>query len=524
MHVRRIAPTRPSRHRRSVLAGVARREWLLQMLALTAAGCARRDRRGNARASTVIMAVSSVNDIKPDVADADFLMFSPLAETDEHGELVPRLAQSWERSADGLEWTYHLRRDVRWHDGVPVTAHDVKFTLDLLSHPDTATGYSFETVTLVDDYTVTVRARTFRGQPADDIVFYPKHLLESLDKKQFWSWDFWTHPVGSGPFRFVRYVPGTMIEFEANSDYFRGKPKIERLVLKFVGTAGLTELLSGQVDVVLFGLLSQIPRVLADPRFRVYYAVSSTSTAIYWKHNHPLFRDPRVRRALTLAIDRTECLRLLNLPADLPLSDGVFTPRALFGGSLPARLPYDPAEANRLLDAAGWHERNGDGVRQRDGRPFRFTATVPSRNDLPALAVLVQAHLRRIGVEMEIQVLDGSVVRGRWLRGQFEAAFGKDRPLVGDQLQSFGRGNVTAYSNPEAFRLIAAAVAATGRDELDRIYRELTEVYRADLPLTRLTPTVSVFFVDRHLRGLSRIHAHPARYLEDLWLDDRGER
>jgi peptide/nickel transport system substrate-binding protein len=506
-------------------AGATRRGWLFQTLALAAAGCTRRDGRRGARASTVIMAISSVNDIKPDVTDADFLMFSPLAETNEYGDLVPRLAQSWERSADGLEWTYHLRRDVRWHDGVPVTAHDVKFTLELVGRPETE-GYSFESVTVVDEHTVTVRVSRFNlGGYQDDIVYYPKHLLEGLDTKQYWSWEFWTHPVGSGPFRFVRYLPGTMIEFEANPAYFRGKPKIERLVLKFVGAAGLTELMSGQVDVALHGSPSQIPMVIADPRFRVYYDVRAGSAAIFWKHDHPLFRDPRVRRALTLAIDRGECLRMRSLPPDLPWSDGVFMPRVLTGGRFPAPLPYDPAEANRLLDATGWHERNGDGLRQRDGRPFRFTATVPSGSDLPALAVLVQAHLRRVGVQMEIEILDRGVAQQRTNTGHFEASLATFYPWVGRQKRSFGRGNPTGYGNLEAFRLIDAAEAATNADDVDRIYRELTTVYRADLPVTRLGAGAGVSFVNRRLRGLQRFgfHAQPDRYLEDLWLDDRGE-
>jgi peptide/nickel transport system substrate-binding protein len=487
-----------------------------------AAGCARRG-SGHTRAGTVIMAADSVNDIMPDVTDADFLVFSPLLEKDEQGAFVPRLAQSWERSADGREWTYHLRRDARWHDGVPVTAHDIKFTLDLVSLPETE-GYSFESVTVVDDYTVTVRERRFRHAEGyqDDIVYYPKHLLEGLDTKRFWSWEFWTHPVGSGPFRFVRYQPGTMIEFEANPDYILGKPKIDRLILKFVGKAGLTELESGQVDVVLEGRAADIPRVSADPRFRVYYQVRPAAWVIYWKVGHSLFRDPRVRRALTLAIDRGECLRTHNLPADVPWSDGVFMPRVLFGANLPAPLPYDPAEANALLDAAGWHDRNGDSVRQRDRRAFRFTALVPSGN-LVGLAVLVQAQLRRVGVQMEIQVLDGSVVGRRAGTGEFEASFGKNRPWSPDPRTYAGRGNATGYSNLEAFRLIDAAEAATNEDDLDGIYRELTRVYRDDPPFTQLVPLVLVYFADRRLRGLRRFHAAPDRYMENFWLDDRGE-
>jgi ABC-type transport system substrate-binding protein len=290
------------------------------------------------------------------------------------------------------------------------------------------------------------------------------------------------------------------------------------VVLKFVGAAGLTELLSGQVDVVGWGQPSQIPRVSADPRFRVYYDVTEPTWVIYWKHDHPPFRDPLVRRALTLAIDRRECLRLLNLPADLPQSDGVFMPRVLFGGNLPAPLPFDPVEANRLLDAAGWHDRTVDGVRHRDGQAFRFTATVPSADDVSRLAVLVQAHLRRIGVQMEIQALEFSVVRGRSTAGQFEASFFRDLPFPDSQKRFFGRGNQMGYSNPDAFRLLDAAVEANP-DDLDRIYRELTEVYRADLPVTRLVPRTRVVFANRHLRGLQRLRARPERYMEDLSLE-----
>ncbi len=138
-------------------------------LAVAAIGCRRAGDPAYARGSTLVMAISDVNDIKPDVTDLDFLVFLSLAKVDERGELEPGLAQRWEHSPDYREWTYRLRTDVRWHDGVPVTAHDVKFTLDLLSHPDVH-EYIFESVTVLDDFTV-----KFGGNPGyrNDVVFYP---------------------------------------------------------------------------------------------------------------------------------------------------------------------------------------------------------------------------------------------------------------------------------------------------------------------------------------------------------------
>ena len=385
------------------------------------------------------MAVGGAAVLDPDEQDTARLIFLPLVTTTASGDLEGRLAERWEHSSDYREWTYHVRPGLRWHDASPVTAHDVKFTLDLLNHPDVGEGH-FPSNTVLDDFTVRVRD----GRGFDQgIAIRPKHLLERLDPKTFYGWDFWTHPVGNGPYRFVRYLPQTMFEFEANPEYYRGKPKIERLVIKFAGNARLTELLAGNVDVVREGNPSDIPAVLADPRFRVYYSVSPDSAAIYWKHDHLLFRDPRVRRALTLAIDRRELSHVVNLPADLPFSDGVFTPRQIQRRELPAPIPYDPAEASTLLDAAGWHGRDGTGVRQQDGRPFTFTALVRSdRYNLDRLAVLVQAHLRRVGVHMDIQFFaDSGVVGQRVTAGHFEAAFIFHNDAPDFQRTRFGGGN-----------------------------------------------------------------------------------
>lgn len=492
-------------------------------LALAAAGCRRGGDPAYARGNTLIMAVNSVEDVKPDNSDLDFLLFPRLAATDANGEFEPRLAQSWERSADNREWTYHLRTDVRWDDGKPVTAHDVKFTLDLMSHPDVA-EYIFESLTVLDDFTVKIRTGAIPYYQ-DDMAIFPKHLLERLEPKKYYDWDFWTHPVGSGPYRFVRYLPDTMMELEANPNYYRDKPKIERVVLKFVGKAGLNELLSGNADVVLYADSAQIPFVAKDPRFRVYHWVRRGAKAIYWKCDHPLFHDVRVRRALTLAIDRRALLGVLNLPSDLvPITDGVFTDRQFRRRPLPEPLPYDPVQSRALLEAAGWQDRDGDGVREREGRPFRFTAIVRGEEGLDRLAVYVQAQLRQVGVQMEVQVLDPGLQGDRLSAGDFEAVFGGFDVGFYQQQKYLGRDNPIGYRNPEYVRLTDQAMATADPNELDRIYQASTEIFRADLPVTRLVPWTYTTFAHRRVRGLSTpFHARPDTYIEDLWLEDGSQ-
>ncbi len=156
------------------------------------------------------------------------IMFEPLVSVSADGTLEGRLARHWELAPDGRTWKVQLRTDVRWHDGVPVTAHDVKFTLDLLSHPDVAQivpdAFSF---TLIDDstYTITFHKPAIGHPLDDDRVYYPRHLLKDLDPADVFKWEFWTQPIGNGPYRYVRHIPKTMIEFEANPDYYRGRSR-----------------------------------------------------------------------------------------------------------------------------------------------------------------------------------------------------------------------------------------------------------------------------------------------------------
>lgn len=496
-------------------------------LALAVAACRRsKDRTSLDNTKVTVLYKGDERLLGPDYdSPPKFLMFLPLVAQNPQGENEGRLAQSWEHSEDYRKWTFHLRRDVRWHDGVPVTAHDVKFTMDLYMHPAVLWYRLAHAVTVLDEFTLTITSKRPVANWNWD-VYYPKHLLSKLDPKKFYSWEFWTHPVGNGPYRYVRHVPKTMMELEANPDYYRGKPKIEHVVLKFGGSNPLAELLSGNVDVLTDVNRADIPKLAANPSFRVYYWMDyGWLDAIYWNHKHPLFSDARVRRALTLAINRRELAQVLNLPEDVPIFDVIFTARQFQRRALPDPLPYDPERAKRLLDEAGWRDQDEDGIRERAGVNAKFTAIVAASSVLERAAIYVQAQLRRVGIRMNVQSLEDAMVLDKledWGRGgEFDAAFSRFYNGKYYHVWFFGEQSRINYHNDKLLRLLQAAVNNMEPDAQDRIYSEATEILRDEVPLTFLFPQVETFVAHRRLRGLSSLfRADPLFNMEYLWLED----
>jgi peptide/nickel transport system substrate-binding protein len=492
---------------------------------LTSQQCKRVD-RSQTDSSTITILYPGDERLMNPVQEGEpmFMVFLPFAKDDENGELEGRLATSWEHSEDYRTWTIHLRTDVRWHDGVPVTAHDVKFTLDLLGRPDAPVGQinpDLKSAVVLDDTTIVITYNKNRASLDSWTCYYPKHLLEDLEPKDISEWDFWTQPVGNGPYRYVRHVPKTMMELQANPDYYAAPPAIQRVVIKF-GGANLTELLSGNVDVIHYANPMDALALADDPRFRIYHEINSVyNRGISWSQTNPLFRDASVRRALTLAIDRRELLRVLNMPEYIPISDAPYTGRMFKRGELPEPLPYDPVEAGRLLDAAGWLDTDGDGIRKRQGQEFRFNVIVPSGWE--QMAVFVQHNFRRMGVRMDIRMMNSSALRARLNATQGDPSavlfrFGSPPHMLQEYL---GPSSIIGYHNPELYPLIDQVAGAVDPDDVDRIYRQIAEILIEDQPITFLMPRVITFIAHRRLRGLSNpFRALPARHMEDLWIEE----
>lgn len=455
------------------------------------------------------------------------LLFQPLMHVHD-GQIEGRLAKRREMSPDGRSWTYHLRTDARWHDGTPFTAHDVKFTIDLFQHPDfdnpagvqAARGAS---VDVIDDSTLTLTFGQYRSDYnwVSREVFLPKHLLEGLDPAESGEWEFWESPVGNGPYRFVRMVPNQLIELEANPDYFRGEPAVGRVFIRVMGNAG-TEVRAGLVDVWEgIGSVTQ-GAVAEDPRFQIYRpTVGRATNGIHWNQRHPILGDPLVRRALALAIDRSELAAAVGISYDGPFLDVPLSRDRVLRADLdgvPGPLGPDPESARELLQDAGWKDADGDGVLERGGRPLRFTLLGGGGRE----AVVLREQFRRIGVELELVTMGREVIRERFSRGDFEAMiFPVALSRYGHGLLSGTADSIIGYASEEMARLEVALDTTFRVEERERIYAESWPIFQRDIPVTLLLPSLRGTIANARLRGVSQNDGvQLLLHLDEVWLED----
>ena len=351
-----------------------------------------------------------------------------LVRQDESLVAEPYLAESWDLSPDGRTLTFVLRDDVFWHDGTPTTASDVAFTFERGRDPET--GYAnasyfrfYEGVEIVDERTVRFAMQP-HAQTLDTwsvVPIMPAHLLEDVPAAELAAHPFGTRcPVGNGPFRFVEHREADRWVFAANPRFPRGlggEPAMERYVFRVIPdqTTLATELMAGNVHVFFDVGPDQAGVLQAAEGVRVLRSGSRTFEFLAWNSRREALSDPRVRRALTRAVDREAIVENLLNGYGSVANSSVPPFHWGFVDAAGDRVSYDPAEASRLLDEAGYRDRDGDGVREsEDGTPLSLDIVFNEENGLRrAAAEVVQASLGAVGVEVEVQGLELGALIGR---------------------------------------------------------------------------------------------------------------
>jgi peptide/nickel transport system substrate-binding protein len=463
---------------------------------------------------------------------AQALVFDPLISTDPNGRDVPILAavvptlENGGISRDGLTITYHLRRHVRWQDGAPFSSRDVLFTFRALMNPATnvATRHGYDDIVRAeapDPNTVVFHLRrpfapavqTFFGPSDSPYFILPEHLLAKYpDLNRI---PFNQAPVGTGPFKVVRWARGERIEYAANDDYFLGRPKLRRIVLELVPDENTiaSQLRAHEID--WFMLAS--PRVYPDLQkiegIEVRLVPMNGFDAIMFNVTRPPFDDARVRRAIGLAIDKARLVQAgtygTTIPAteDLPPQLWAFDPRA---GTSRQDLP----QARALLDAAGWRVGQG-GARFRNGAPLAFDLAYRSDSATDkSRGVELQAMLQQVGISVALtgyasSLYYGPVGVGILANGKYSAALftwyaGIDPDDSSELLCGLRPPHGydwSRYCNPAMDAAQALALTHYDRATRKRAYATIEELLARDAPFTFLWWPRQIEAVDSGLQN-----------------------
>jgi peptide/nickel transport system substrate-binding protein len=461
-----------------------------------------------------------------------FSVFDALVRMDPQGVLQPNLAaevpsqKNGGISEDGLQWRVRLRDNVRWHDGIPFTAEDVKFTLELITNPKFRAWRTAGHSLVHDIQVVSPTEITWRMKEAfapylsflAETFIVPKHILEKEADPNTAAFN--QAPIGTGAFKWSKRIAGDHLELIANPSYAGEGPYVERLIFKYIPdmTVLYTQFKSGAVDLVDQSYITadHYEEARKLPGKQVSLEHSPSIESIYLNLGRPQFKDPAVRQALYAAIDRKAVIDTVYY--GVVTSTETFMPQSSFyyNPNLPAQ-EFNLNRAREILDKAGW-KSGADGIRAKDGVRLSFTNSTTSGNNLrEQTQQFLQQTFAEIGVEMKISNLPAAVMWGEfWLKSQFDTAMvgvtyliaadpdATNRLATSAIAAQGGRGSNTGqYSNPEVDSLLQQGARTFDQEERRRIYNRAQEIVRNDLPFLPLFQARNVIGRKEKLTGLT---------------------
>ena len=535
------------------------------MLAMVLSACHQddRDARQSDNGGTLVIASGSDATIlfppltvNVTSAQVEAQIFEHLAEPGERLNMIGdaewegRLARSWSWGADSLSIAFRIDSMARWQDGPPVRASDVAFTYDVYTDSTVASTVAplladVDSVTVRDSLTAVFwfshRSPEQFATAAFQMRILPEHLLSKADRKELESSDFARHPVGSGPFRFVRWVPRQMIELEANTAYHLGRPRLDRVIWSIAPdyNAAFMRLLSGDADILEYMRPGDFEPVAKHPEIKTVRYPSLIYGFLLFnerdpdnrKRPHPIFGDRSVRRALTMAIDRPQLVRgvydSLAVPALGPFTEALST----YDSSI-TQIPYDPDSAAALLAAAGWRDTDSDGWREKNGRQLRFTMMVPS-SSTPRMraAVIMQEMFKKVGVRAEIEQMDFPTHGSRQEARRFDASMNTMSsdgvPSTIRQLWSTAASregsNYGSYESPRFDALVDSAAAQMDPEKAGAYYRQAYQLLADDAPAIWLFEPLSYAAMQQRIHPVG-MRANGWWLNLDEWYIPQGER
>lgn len=449
-------------------------------------------------------------------------LFNSLLKYDKNLDLTGELAQSWEVSADQRTITFHLKPNLKWSDQRPLTSADVLFTWQKVTDDNTRTPYGsdFKLVSKAE----TPDAKTFRVTyavpyaPALDtwagLHILPKHLLQDQDIN---NTAFARHPVGSHYYKLSDWKNGQYLKLSRNPYASQGQANIEHLLSRIIPdkAAQFLELSADNIDSMALNPI-QYARIFPSRAdlskdIGLYKELGNSYSYMGFNLKRKPFDDVRVRQAINYAIDKQEIIDGVLLGLGEPVASP-YKPGTRWSNPNLQPYPYDPIKARALLREAGFADTNGDGILEKDGKPFSFEILTNQNKEREMTAVLIQRRLKEVGIEVNIRVLEWASFLGRFIKPkQFDAVvLGWSLSLDPDQYgiwhssqQAPGQFNFISYSNPQADKLLEAGRIELNPDKRMKIYHAFSKILLEDSPVIYLSAGYGLSAIHKRVKGIS---------------------
>lgn len=464
-----------------------------------------------ANASALIYASGDYTRINPALdehGEINILIFNGLTAHNGANEVVPGLAKSWDYDKAACTYTFHLEENVKWHDGQPFTAEDVKFTIEAIMDPENgsenAPNYEdVEEITVIDGQTVAFHLSSPNVAFLDymTMAILPKHLLEGEDMQ---TSEFFRHPVGTGPYKLTDWDEGQAITLVKNQEYFKGEPNIDTIIFKIVtdDSAKALQLRSGELDLALLTpkdaqtFADQDGFVCYDMKTSDYRGILFNFANEYWQYNRDLIP------AVCYGIDREAIIQAVLLGQGVsaygPLQ------RNIYNNEEVEHYDYNPEKARAVLEAAGC-KRGSDGFYSRGGEKVGFVISVGAGDQVRLdMAQIAAQQLREIGMDVTVEV-PAQVDWG----AQMAYLIGWGSPFDADDhtYKVFGTNkgaNYSSYSNPLVDQYLTQARQSDDPDVRARAYHQFQEELARDPAFAFICYIDANYVADAGIQGIAK--------------------
>ena len=447
-------------------------------------------------------------------------IFNGLIKYDKNLNITADLAEKWEISEDKLTITFHLRKGVTWHDGLPFTAKDVEFTFEKIVDSNMPTPYSgdfkmVKSFQIIDDYTieVTYKEPFSPGLSSWGMSILPKHILEN---QNLLKTDFQRNPIGTGPYKFKKWKAQEKIELIYYAGYFEGRPYISRYINRIIPDDAST-FLELQTKAIDYTGLSPIAYKFKThtnffkENFNKFKLPGFGYTYLGYNLKNPLFSDKRVRIALDFAINKEEIIKMIFFGLAGPITGPFKIDSWAYNPKIEPR-EFNVEKAKTLLGEAGWEDSDNDTILDKDGLVFEFTITTNQGNDQRIkTAEIIQKRLKDIGIKVKIKVLEWSVFLSECVEKRnfdtvllgWSLSFDPDPfDIWHSSKTKEGEFNFIDYHNQEVDNLIIKGRRTFDQEEREIIYHKIHEIIFDEQPYMFLYSPDSLTIINKRFRGI----------------------